>query len=116
MSDLKLYTVSEAAYALGVSYGQMHKLLSRGDVPYIRHGRRRKVKALALAAYIDSLDCLVEARRRNLPWDAQPGDGRQVGTKAGRHTGGRRAPVPFGRRLDPPVKVDPHPRSAGRYG
>ena len=59
-----LYTIGDVAEQLSVSPRTVHRLLTSGQLAYVRQGRRRKVRHHALMEYIDSLDSRAEARRR----------------------------------------------------
>jgi len=56
--DRLVYTVAEAGELLGISRAFAYELVSRGELPVIRLGRRRLVPKVALLA-------LVEADRPN---------------------------------------------------
>jgi len=60
-----VFSIAEAAEALGVSDDLIYELTARGELPCVRLGRRKLIPAIAIQAVIDaSLDELeLEVRR-----------------------------------------------------
>jgi excisionase family DNA binding protein len=48
-----LLSISEAAEALGVSDDLIYELTARGELPFVRLGRRKLIPAVAIQAVID---------------------------------------------------------------
>jgi excisionase family DNA binding protein len=46
-------SIAEAAEALGVSDDLIYELTARGELPFVRHGRRKVIPAVAIQAVID---------------------------------------------------------------
>lgn len=65
--DPPFYSIREAAAWLGVSLATMKRLLSRGALPYVRAGARRKIPLFALRAYAicaRHIGCYLYLKRR----------------------------------------------------
>lgn len=53
MDTRLLYTIEEAADALGISRAHMYLLLGRGELPSIQIGRSRRIPVAALQSFIE---------------------------------------------------------------
>ncbi len=51
-----VYSVAQAALLLGVSRSRLYELLASGEIPSIKIGRLRKIRAEALDDYLDLLE------------------------------------------------------------
>lgn len=54
MSSTKLITVEEVAKQLGVSRTTVYEVMDRGELPYVKIGRSRRVSQQAINSYIEA--------------------------------------------------------------
>ena len=47
-----LIKLAEAAKALGISHGTLYKLMDRGELPYVKIGKCRRISRAALRDYV----------------------------------------------------------------
>lgn len=54
--DTRAYTVPEAAEQLSISRAKLYQLVADGTVASVKIGKNRRIRASALAAYLDRLE------------------------------------------------------------
>ena len=56
LQEKRLISVAETQHCLGLSRSKIYELLSSGDLPSVKIGRRRLIPAVAIDTWVSGLD------------------------------------------------------------